>query len=95
MAEVIFRPFRVLRCCWAGGRKIAKKYMLSAWMVFLPILGFGLYLGKGLSGPAFRLDAAPSIIGNIGVIFAIIWLVFALYIFMLIMVIGIISYIRK
>jgi len=95
MAEVVFRPFKVLRSCWVRGRQGTRKYTLAAWMVFLPTLGFGLWLGNTLKGPIFSFDAAPSFSGYIGLLLTILWFCFTFYIFVLLMVIGLIRYIRK
>ncbi len=95
MAEVIFRPIRVLRACWAEGRKTSNHYMLAGWTVFLPALGFGIMLGKGLSSEAFRFDAEPSLIGNIGLSFVLVWLVFTFYAGLMAAVTGLIGTLRN
>ena len=95
MAEVIFRPIRVLRACWVEGRKTSNHYMLAGWTVFLPTLGFGIMLGKGLSSDAFRFDAEPSLIGNIGLFFVLIWLMFTFYAGLMAVVTGLIGTVRS
>lgn len=95
MAEVIFRPLHVLRTCWTGGRQIRRHYTLAALAVFLPTLGFGLLLGKGLSGEAFRVDADPSLIGNVGIMFVTIWTAFSFYSCLIAVAISLISTVRR
>lgn len=91
MAEVVFRPFRVLSLSWKGGRAVSAKYTLAAWAVFLPTLGFGLWLGKGLSGDPFRLDTQPTTLTYIGLAFAGIWLFFTLYVALVAIALGLLN----
>lgn len=79
MAEMIFQPKRVLKTCWVEGRKASNLYMVAGWIVFLPALGFGIVLGETLSADAFLLDARPTLISNIGLLFVLVWLAFTLY----------------
>ena len=64
------------------GRRSQGQAINTCWRdgpFFLPTLGFGIMLGKGLSSDAFRFDAEPSLIGNIGLFFVLVWLVFTFY----------------
>lgn len=95
MAEVVFRPLRVLKSCWSEGRVTCNRYSLAGWSVFLPALGFGVILGKGLSSEAFRFDREPTLISNIGLIFVAVWLAFTMYAGFMAVATGLIGTVRR
>ncbi len=95
MAEVIFRPLRVLKSCWSEGRTTCNRYSLAGWTVFLPALGFGAMLAKGLSSEAFRFDREPTLISNIGLIFVAVWLAFTMYTGFMAVATGLIGTVRR
>lgn len=95
MAEVIFRPMRVLKSCWSEGRSTCNRYSLAGLTVFVPALGFGAMLSKGLSSDAFRLDREPTLIFNIGLIFVTVWLAFTMYAGFMAVAAGLIGTVRR
>lgn len=96
MAEIVFRPVRVVRTCWRKGRPATGVYNLAIWTLFIPWLGFGAAMAWAMRGDdAFRLDAGPSLAFSVAEWFIVIWVISLLYLLAMSMIIQFIGWFRK
>lgn len=96
MAEIVFRPGRVVRACWRGGRPTINRYMLAFLTVFLPALGFGIVMGWAMSGSEhFLFGAERTFTRQLGEAFMLIWMIAVLYLLAIGITIIVMGWFRK